>query len=126
MMKARPVATNIATAAVVMLVGDTVAQAAEPRQRRIHASAVDQRSDVGTGDSRDPLLSNSLHKLEWFDVSRSAVMVSWSSLFFSPFFLFWFRAVDGFFSTSLRGSLVKTVVTAAVCAAFVSSDSTVY
>ena len=87
LIKRQPLLTNIATATVVMFTGDTLAQKIEIYR------------------SEEP---------KQFDVCRNIVMVSWNSLFFSPFFLVWFRHLDGKFPSNLRGNMTKTVINAAV------------
>ena len=113
LIKARPLATNIATAAVVMFTGDTTAQIIESMRSKRRRSE-DLAINIPPHDdesSRESVLDSAREFFRTeFDVCRSVGMVSWNSLIFSPFFLVWFRYLDKHFSSSVRGCLGKAVV----------------
>eukprot|EP00041_Stephanoeca_diplocostata_P005034 m.54948 g.54948 ORF g.54948 m.54948 type:complete len:217 (+) comp15531_c0_seq4:211-861(+) len=93
-MRRRPLLTNTATRALVMLVGDGLAQTFEK---------VENPSDL------EGILQTQ------FDTKRSITAATWQSCFFAPTFFFWFRWLDARFpGASIRAVVAKVVVNQAV------------
>lgn len=118
-LREQPLVTNAVTSAVLMTVGDRLAQSLERRRVREAAAAGGGSSSrelaraTANGDEDPELLAAAMDPWSWESVARTGIMVSWSSCFGSPFFTIFWRRLDLWFpQQTLRSALTKAVITA--------------